>query len=168
MASANPEHAAALSGDARDIVIARRIGAPRELVFAAFTEARHVAHWWGPNGFSLTTASMDARPGGMWRFVMHGPNGVDYPNRIDFIEVIAPSRLSYRHSHDGGADGMAFHVVVTFEALDGGQATLVTMHSRFDSAAARDLVVREFGAIEGGNQTLARLDQYLAAGHVAA
>ena len=66
----------------RVIVIERLFHAPRELVFRVFTEPNHVAQWWGPTGFTITTHEMDVRVGGVWRFTMHGPAGVDYPNKI--------------------------------------------------------------------------------------
>ena len=79
---------------AREIVAARVFDAPRELVFDAWTDPEHVAQWWGPNGFTNTIHEMDVRPGGVWRFVMHGPDGVDYNNKIVYIEVVKPERLS--------------------------------------------------------------------------
>jgi uncharacterized protein YndB with AHSA1/START domain len=102
---------------------------------------------------------MDVRPGGIWRFIMHGPDGVDYPNRIDFIEVVPPERLVYSHRDDGGADTVHFHVTVTFE--DEGGQTRLTMRSLFDTAAERNRVVDEYGAIEGGRQMLERLVEFL-------
>jgi len=103
---------------------------------------------------------MDVRPGGVWRLVMHGPDGVDYPNKMVFIEVSRPGRLVYTHGGDGEDEQKEFHVTVTFE--EEGRKTRVTMHSLFDTAAERDQVVEQFGAIEGGNQTLDRLGEYLA------
>ncbi len=163
MAAANPDRSSALAADPRDIVIARTFDAPRELVFKVWTDPRHVVHWWGPNGFTNTIESMDVRPGGVWRFMMHGPDGTDYPNRIDYTEVVPPERLVYKHGcdTDDGNDPHAFDVIVTFEQPLPGK-TLVTMRSRFPTPEARDYVVREFGAIEGGNQTLGRLEKYLA------
>jgi uncharacterized protein YndB with AHSA1/START domain len=57
----------------REIVIERIVNAPRELVFDAWINPKHVDQWWGPNGFTNTTSVMDVRPGGVWRYVMHGP-----------------------------------------------------------------------------------------------
>jgi hypothetical protein len=85
----------------------------------------------------------------------NGPDGVDYENKIVFIEVVRPERLVYEHG-----PGPKFHVTVTFEEQGG--KTNLTMRSLFDSAAERDHVVEKFGAIEGGNQTVARLAEYLA------
>src|SRR5207245_2372910 len=62
----------------REIVISRVISAPRELVFEAFTEVRHLSRWWGPEGFTTTTRGFEFRVGGEWDFVMHGPDGTDY------------------------------------------------------------------------------------------
>ena len=65
----------------RTIVTTRVIDAPRALVFKAWTDPAHIAEWWGPDGFTTTIREMDVRLGGAWRFMMHGPDGVDYPRR---------------------------------------------------------------------------------------
>jgi uncharacterized protein YndB with AHSA1/START domain len=139
------------------IAFTRLFGAPRELVWNVWTDPKHVGQWWGPTGFSVTTHAISVKPGGVWDFIMHGPDGRDYDNKITFHEVLAPERLVYSHGETGDAD--QFHVTVTFAAE--GNKTLLTMHSRFPSLAARDHVAREFGAVEGGNQHLDRLEIYL-------
>jgi uncharacterized protein YndB with AHSA1/START domain len=142
----------------REIVLTRVYDAPRELVFRMFTDPEHVRQWWGPNGFTTTTHKMDVRPGGKWRFVMHGPDGTDYPNLITYVEVVQPERLAYKHGSDE-SEPAHFDVTVTFEEQDG--KTTLTMRSIFPTAAARDHVVEKYGAIEGGNQTLDRLVGYV-------
>jgi uncharacterized protein YndB with AHSA1/START domain len=142
----------------REIVTSRVIDAPRALVFEAWTDPRHVANWFGPDGFTVTTHEMDVRPGGTWRFTMHGPDGTDWPNVVTYEEVTPPERLVYLHGDDRETD--MFHVTVTFDDRDG--QTALTLKSVFKTAAARDFVVRERGAIEGGRQTLAKLDRYVA------
>jgi len=144
----------------REIVIARKFDAPRELVFKMFTEPQHVAHWWGPNGFTNTISEMDVTPGGVWRFTMHSPDGVDYPNKIVYIDVVRPSKLVYAHGADIENDPSQFYVTITFDEQDG--KTLVTMRSMFDSVEECDRV-KAFGAVELGKQTLNRLAEYLAA-----
>jgi uncharacterized protein YndB with AHSA1/START domain len=141
----------------REIVTTRLIDAPRELVYEAFTDARHVGHWFGPEGFITTTRSMDVRPGGKWIFVMKGPDGTDWPNVVTYQEVTPPSRLSYLHGDDREPD--MFSVVVTFDEADG--KTALTMRAVFKTAAAREFVARERGAVEGAQQTVARLDAYV-------
>jgi uncharacterized protein YndB with AHSA1/START domain len=82
-----------LDTDPCSIIGSRLLHAPRELVFSAFTDPRHLAQWWGPNGFTTTTHSFEFRPGGVWRFVMHGPDGRDYQNRITYDEIVRPERI---------------------------------------------------------------------------
>lgn len=141
----------------REIVTTRLIDAPRALVFEAFTDPRHLAHWYGPDGFATVTQSMDLRPGGIWRFTMRGPDGKDWPNVVTFEQIAPPALLVYQHGDDREPD--MFHVTVTFE--DRGGKTGLTMRSVFKSAETLDVVVRENGAIEGAKQTITRLEQYL-------
>lgn len=140
------------------IEITRLLDAPRELVWECFTDPKHLAHWWGPDGFSITTHSHAARKGGMWDFIMHGPDGTDYDNLIAYTEVTKPERLVYEHRDPNG--DIHFHAVITLTAE--GKKTRVVLRSRFPSMEARDLVIRDFGAVEGGKQTLDRLGAYLA------
>ena len=142
----------------REIVIERTVNAPRDLVWQAWTEADQIEQWWGPNGFTTTIHAMDVRVGGVWRFIMHGPDGTDYPNRIVYREIVKPERLVYDHSDDKGNDH--FQATVTF--VTQGKRTQVTLRAVFDTAQARGAKVK-FGAVEGGQQTLARLEQHLAA-----
>jgi uncharacterized protein YndB with AHSA1/START domain len=134
----------------REVVITRVFDAPRERVFAAWTDPEHVGEWWGPTGFTTTTHEIDVRPGGVWRYIMHGPDGVDWPNWIRYSEVVAPERLVY--AHGGEREEPEFHVTITFDEEGGG--TRLTMRSLFPT---------EVRAIEGGNQTLDRFGRYLAA-----
>jgi uncharacterized protein YndB with AHSA1/START domain len=141
----------------REIVTTRLIDAPRELVFEAWTDPKHVGHWFGPDGFTTITHSMDVRPGGVWRFTMRGPDGKDWPNVVTYEEVVPPERLVYVHG-DGEVPDM-FRTTVTFEDRAG--KTALTMRAVFKTAAAREQVVREVGAIEGAQQTAARLERYV-------
>lgn len=144
----------------REIVLSRVFDAPRDLVFKVWTDPAHKSHWWGPRGFTTTTLSADVRPGGSWRFVMHGPDGRDYQNRITYREVVPPERLVYTHGGNIDQDEpVGFHVTVTFE--DVGGKTRLTMRSVFPTAEERDRVVRDFGAVEGGKQTLERFGAQL-------
>ena len=81
-----------------EIVISRVFNAPRELVWKAWTDPKHVVNWWGPRGFSTTIETMDVRPGGTWIHVMHGPDGAKYPNKSIFTEVVPFERISYKHA----------------------------------------------------------------------
>lgn len=143
----------------REIIATRVFDAPRELLWELWTDPRHVVKWWGPRGFTTTILKMEVRPGGVWQHVMRGPDGTDYPNRSIFKEVVKPERIVY--SHGGGrkgGPGARFEATWTFDALEDGK-TKVTIRMIFPSAAARDKVVKEYGAIEGAHQTLARLGE---------
>jgi uncharacterized protein YndB with AHSA1/START domain len=143
----------------KEIVITRLLNAPRELVFEVWTSPTHVDKWWGPDGFTNVTKKMDVRPGGEWVYVMHGPNGKDFDNRIRFVEIEKPAKLVYLHDSGIDNDPSEFKTVVTFEAQ--GKQTKVTLTSVFKTKEAKELVVREFGAIEGAKQHLAKLERYL-------
>lgn len=140
----------------REIVATRIYGAPRELVWRVWTDPKHIAQWWGPQGFTNTIREMDVRPGGAWRFTMHGPDGTDYPNEIVFTEVMKPERLAYDHT------APKFHVTVTFAEADAGK-TKLTMRMVFTTSAERDDIAQKYGAVEGQQQTLGRLADYLVA-----
>jgi uncharacterized protein YndB with AHSA1/START domain len=145
----------------REIVITRVFDAPRELVWEAWTNPKHVVQWWGPRGFTTTIQEMDVRPGGVWQQIMHGPDGTDYPSKSVFTEVVKPQRIVFSHTGGKkGGPGASFESTWTFDAQ--GDKTKVTIRMVFPSAADRDMVVKEYGAIEGGNQTLERLGAFLA------
>jgi len=145
----------------REIVITRVINAPRELVFNAMTDPNQVVHWWGPKGFSTTIHEMDVRPGGVWKHTMRGPDGANYPNKSVFVEVVKNERIVYSHAggKEEGGDGANFKASWTFETQD--NKTRVTIRMIFMTAEARDRVVKQYNAIEGGKQTLGRLEEYL-------
>jgi uncharacterized protein YndB with AHSA1/START domain len=150
-----------LETDPRAIEGTREYAAPRDLVFAMFTDPKHLAQWWGPNGFRTTTLSFDMRPGGVWRFVMHGPDGRDYQNRITYEEVAPPQRIVYRHGGGDDVEPVQFRQAITFEDLGG--RTRIVWRGDFPSAAERDRVIKEYGADTGLVQTMARLADYVAA-----
>jgi uncharacterized protein YndB with AHSA1/START domain len=142
----------------REIVISRVIGAPRELVFEAFTGVRHLSRWWGPEGFTTTTRSFEFRAGGEWDFVMHGPDGTDYQEWITWQEIVPPERIALLHGESRG-DPNAFESVLTFEPA--GEQTRIEMHTVFPTKELRDDAVEKYHAIEGGEQTLRNLAAYV-------
>lgn len=143
----------------KELVAIRFFKAPRNLVWQMWTNPEHITHWWGPIGFSTTTFKMELKPGGVWRFVMHGPDGRDYQNKIIYIDIVEPEFLVYKHSGEEDTEDIHFHVTVNFD--EDGSETKVTMKMVFDTAEELERVNKEFGAIEGLKQTLERLDEYL-------
>ncbi len=152
--------AATKSGTAdREIVTSRVINAPRELVFEAFTDVRHLSQWWGPDGFTTTTRALEFRVGGVWDFVMHGPDGTDYQEWISWTEITPPERIALLHGEFSG-DPNAFASVLTF--VPDGATTRIEMRTLFPTKELRDMVVEKDHAIKGGQQTLAKLAAYIA------
>ena len=150
-----PEHATA----DREIVMSRVIRAPRELVFEAFTQVRHLSRWWGPDGFSTTTRSFEFRVGGAWDFVMHGPDGTDYQEWITWREIVPPERIALLHG-EFRDDPNAFESILAFEPA--GDETRIVMRTVFPTKELRDTAVDKYHAIEGGEQTLRNLAAYVA------
>ena len=142
----------------REILVTRVIEAPRDLVFEAFSEVRHLSHWFGPTGFTTTTHSFDFRTGGVWDYTMHSPRGTDFPNYVEYLEISPPERIVMRHG-SMREDPDAFVSTVTFDEQAGN--CFVTLRSLFKTKEQRDHVVDRYQALEGAEQTLNRL-----AGHV--
>lgn len=138
----------------REIVAVRAFDAPRALVWKVWTDPKHLLQWWGPDGFTTTIGRMEVRAGGAWEFVLHGPDGADYQNRCVYQEVIEPERITYRH-----LSGPVFRAVVTFAESHG--KTVLTVRMIFATAAEREKVAKDFGAVEGLNQELGKLARHL-------
>ena len=146
----------------REIVVERLLNALPAAVFRAWTRPDEIVKWWGPNGFTTTILEMNVRPGGVWRYVMHGPDGRNYANRVIYLEVDPPSRLVFRHTPEAGDEPVHHTSIVTFDHV--AAQTRVTMRGIFDSADALQHVVTTYGAAEGAEQTMDRLVAFVAAG----
>lgn len=142
--------------EGNQLIHTRLLNAPRELVWEVWTNPEHIKEWWGPDGFTLTHKSMEVKPGKVWDFVMHGM-GRDFGNIVQYIEVVKPALLSYKHA--GYSEDYSFMVTIAFENKGG--KTLLTMKSTFKSIAIIEELNRQVNAIEGGKQTLNRMEQYL-------
>jgi uncharacterized protein YndB with AHSA1/START domain len=140
----------------RELILQRQVPFARERVWQAMTAPEHVNAWWGPDGFKNAAVTMDFRVGGLWNFVMVGPDGRRYPSQSVFKEISPPSKLVFDH---GDGERVWFEATVTLEETGGG--TLVTVRQLYPTQESRDTVVKEYGAIEGGKQHLAKLEAYL-------
>ena len=144
----------------REIVLTRTFDAPAARVFKMWTEADHVARWWAPKGFTTTVKALDARPGGVFRLVMHGADGTDYPVKGVYREVVPPKRLVYVEDWDDDArPSMESLVTVAFEEHDGG--TVLTLRILYASAADR-AAATDMGVVEGWSSCFDNLADELA------
>jgi uncharacterized protein YndB with AHSA1/START domain len=145
----------------REVVFSRAFDASRELLWKAWSEPRHMHRWFGPTGFTVTTHEFAFEPGGVWRFVMHGPDGTDYPNTIVFRKLDPPARLVYENSWELPDAPLRFTVAVTFTSE--GTRTRLAIHFTFQDAEGLRIATERYGVREGGVQTLDRLQEYLLA-----
>ena len=139
----------------RTLLIDRMIAAPPERIWRAFSSAAALARWWGPDGFTLTTRSFDFRAGGAWDYVLHGPDGADYPNHRTYTAIVPEMGYRYRQEGGRGDDRIAFEGEVRLEPVQ--DLTRIVIDLVFESAADLEKVMRDYRALEGGRQTLARL-----------
>jgi len=142
----------------REIHVERVFDAPRDRVFAAFTDPELIPEWWGPRDMTTVVDQMDVRPGGSWRFVMRDSDGSETGFRGTYREVTPPERIVQTFEWEG----MPGHVSVdtaTFEDL--GDRTKVISTSIFHTTEERDGML-DSGMERGLNETYARLDELLA------
>jgi len=147
----------------REIVLSRVINAPRELVFAAWSDPRHLPQWFGPAGFRIETHAIDIRIGGEWRFDMIAPDGTLYPNRMQFLRLERPLLIEFNHGGDQDNDPGMFRTTILFDEQSDGK-TVITLRQLHPTKAQRDAGIG-FGAVEYGYQTLGKLAQYVESGN---
>lgn len=150
----------------REIVITRVFDAPRNLVWQAWTEPEHVAAWWGPRGFTTTVLELDLRPGGLSRYVMHGPDGSDYPVKGVFREIVPGERFVSTDEFDEGyqseeADDLPSGMVITCQFDEVGEQTRLTLTISHPTVEVRRQH-EEMGVVAGWNSSLDCLDDLLA------
>lgn len=159
MTDHQPQARAAISTPTeREIRVERVFDAPRDRVFAVYTDPELIPEWWGPRGTTTIVDRMEVRPGGGWRFVMRQTDGSETSFRGTYREITPPERIVQTFEWEG----MPGHVSVetaTFEEL--GARTRVTTTSLFHTPEERDGMLAS--GMEGGlNETYARLDELLA------
>lgn len=137
---------------ARAIISQRLFNASPDAVFAAFADPARLARWWGPSGFTNTFETFEFRAGGTWRFVMHGPDGKNYPNHSVFMAVDQPGRIVFEHAPEP-------HFIMTITLQAQGSQTSLTWHMLFDSAEIRDTIA--VYAVPANEQNFDRLQAEL-------
>jgi uncharacterized protein YndB with AHSA1/START domain len=146
----------------RELTITRIFDAPRELVFAMWTDPVHLTKWWGPKGFTNPVCEVDAKPGGALRIVMRAPDGAEHPMKGTFVEVSPPERLVFTNTPVDAEgkpllDGLT---TVTFDERHG--KTTLTVHTR--AIALVPLAARMLeGMNMGWTQSIDRLEALVSA-----
>src|SRR5260370_23875222 len=122
-----------------ELTVSRVFDAPRELVFAAWTDPAQAAVWWGPQGFTTISCEMDIRPGGAYRACMRSPTGTRHCRRGVYREVVKPERLVFTFAWEDAAGTPGHEMVITVSFAAIGNQTKLTLHQAvFETVAARD------------------------------
>ena len=144
----------------REVEFTRVFDAPRDLVFKAWTDPKHVAKWWGPRGFTNPRCELDARAGGAIRIDMRGPDGTVYPMSGTFTEVRAPERLVFTSGALDPQGRPLFEVLTTVTFAEHGGKTTLTLKAQVVQATA-EAAPHLNGMREGWSQSLERLKAYV-------
>jgi len=144
----------------KEVVLTRVFDAPRDLVWAAFTEPQHLKEWWGPHGFTNPVCEVDLRPGGDLLIHMQGPDGIAHPMTGTFQEIDKPERLVFTSVVPNPAGGLHLKGTntVTFVAL--GDKTELTVRSTMAGFTDVSLFMLQ-GMEPGWTQSLERLESFL-------
>jgi uncharacterized protein YndB with AHSA1/START domain len=143
----------------------RIFDAPRELVFKAWTEPKHVMQWWGPKDFTSPYCTIDLRPGGEFLFCMRGPDGTDIWTKGVYHEIIVPEKIvstiwfsdkdgrKLKPTDYGMGDDIPHEMddVVTFE-VHAGNKTRLTVRRNTPEAMSK-----KYGEVQGWNESLDKL-----------
>jgi uncharacterized protein YndB with AHSA1/START domain len=149
---------------ARTFKLERVFNAPREKVFAAFTDCNHLMHWWGSHEWPLAHCDIDFRVGGSWHYAMReAATGNESWGLMFFDEIVAPERIRYRDVFSDAqrtintdlpesTTTMEFHV-------DGDKTRVVSKTIYPDESSLKQVL--EMGMEQGIQETWDRLDTYL-------
>lgn len=137
----------------RKIVTTRIFNASREIVFSAWTNPELLKKWWGPKGFTNTFHEFDLRPGGNWKFTMHGADGGNYPNESVFVEIKEPEKIILNH-----ISNPRFQLAGSFEERVEGKTRLI-FEQLFETAEVYNKV--KVFAVDANEENMDRLEAVL-------
>lgn len=141
----------------REVVITRILDAPRDLVWKLWTDAKHMAQWWGPKDFTNPVCELDVRPGGAWRIVMRSANGTEYPCGGVYREIVAPERLVFTNIATDNEEKPILDGLTTVIFAEHGSKTKLTLQTRATALVAYAAAYLT-GMKEGWSQSLDRLE----------
>ena len=158
----------------KPFVISRTFNAPREFVFAAFTDPEEMKNWWGPKGFTVIASKMDLRVGGTYHYGMRGPDGAPMWGKFVYREIVRPERIVFVNSFSNKNGDVTRHPMApgwplemlttfTFEDVDGKTrltTTSVALHAT--DAECAMFAANHDSMTQGWTGTLDQLEAYLA------
>lgn len=141
------------------VITRRKISKSIEKVWASFCDPQILALWWGPDGFSISNIEFSFTNGSLWHFIMHGPDGTDYPNKIRFKEIDQFKSIRFMHFGEDETNN-PFYQEISF-IIHSKESCEIIMMAEFDSVETLEYLVSNFNALEGGKQTLNRLGNFV-------
>src|SRR2546429_8825963 len=129
----------------RELVISRIFDAPPRVVFKAWTEPEHLVGWWGPQGFTMPSYKMDARPGGAFRFCMRSPEGTDHWLQGVYREIVEPERLVSPRAWEDAEGKPRHETLLTVNLAQHGAETKLTLHPAISRPSRRAMRIRRVG-----------------------
>lgn len=159
--------------NANELVITRTIDGPRDLIFKAFTEAKHLKHWWGPVGFELTVIKLDVKPGGVFHYSMKNAEGVEMFGIFHYKKINAPESIEFTNGFadkDGNLINNAFLPVFPLEIYntwtfteENGKTTLTLKGVPYNASAEEEKAFKDMhaGMNQGFGGTFDQLANYL-------
>lgn len=153
----------------KDLKLERVVDVPRNLIWRAWTEPKHLLPWFCPKPWSTVACEIDLRPGGKFNTTMRSPEGKDYPNDGCYLEVVPNERLvftnclheGFRPAHSGAehcGDGLLMTAHLILEDLGNGK-TRYTAYALHNDTAGRDKH-EQMGFTEGWGTVLTQLVEY--------
>lgn len=141
----------------KEIIIKEVFNAPRERIFNAFLDAKLIPEWWGPRGYTTSVDKLEAKPGGAWRFVQCGPDGVEYAFHGEFREIEKPDCLVYTFEYES----MPGHETIDSISIEEKEGkTILTERIEFQSVEDRDGMLK-MGMEMGSRESAIRLSELL-------
>ena len=144
-----------------DLNITRTFDAPRDLVFTAWTDPKHLAQWWGPHHFTNPRCEIDARPGGAIHIDMRGPDGMVYPMKGEVKEIVKPERLVFTSMPIDDKGNALFEVLTTATFTERNGKTTVSVNAHVVRTVAPEAEQMLAGMEAGWTQSLERLEEYI-------
>lgn len=142
--------------DVGSVISSRVFPKPTAVLYEAFSHPEQLVNWWGPKGFTNTFHVFDFKPGGVWRFTMHAPDGTDYEIQKTFVEVVPCERIVFDHKQPMHS----FRMTILFEEV--AEGTRITWRMDFESPLDENL--RSF-LMQANEENFDRLANFLEASH---
>jgi uncharacterized protein YndB with AHSA1/START domain len=147
----------------REITITRTFDAPRALVFKAWTDAKVLAQWWGPKGFTNPRCEFEAKVGGVIRIDMRAPDGGVYPMKGVIQELVPPERIVFTNIAIDTAGNHIIEGLTTVTFAEEGGKTRLTLRTR-GTAVVEYAAAYLQGMEMGWTQSIDKLETLLARG----